>query len=115
MGRARYQTGDVLNYIPRQQRAVFGVNCSFRAGISIVADQSCIERGSYAQVVTTDANKNFLTVRKENEEQVTYDPARLLRISAYRALEREFAVGDRLSFTAPNRDLGVANRDLGTI
>jgi ATP-dependent exoDNAse (exonuclease V) alpha subunit len=33
----------------------------------------------------------------------------------YRELEREFAVGDRLSFTAPNRELGVANRDLGTV
>ena len=30
-------------------------------------------------------------------------------------IERDFAVGDRLQFTAPNRELGVANRDLGTI
>jgi ATP-dependent exoDNAse (exonuclease V) alpha subunit len=30
-------------------------------------------------------------------------------------LEREFSVGDQLSFTAPNRELGVANRDLGTV
>jgi ATP-dependent exoDNAse (exonuclease V) alpha subunit len=30
-------------------------------------------------------------------------------------LEREFYTGDRLQFTAPNRELSVANRDLGTI
>jgi ATP-dependent exoDNAse (exonuclease V) alpha subunit len=30
-------------------------------------------------------------------------------------LETEFALGDRLSFTAPSRELGVANRDLGTV
>ena len=41
--------------------------------------------------------------------------ARLLGISAYRELEREFAIADRLSFTAPDRELSVANRDLGTI
>ena len=35
--------------------------------------------------------------------------------AAYRELEREFAVGDRLGFTAPSKELGVANRDLGTV
>ena len=36
-------------------------------------------------------------------------------MNVYRELEREFALGDRLSFTAPSKDLGVANRDLGTV
>jgi hypothetical protein len=36
-------------------------------------------------------------------------------VSAYREIELSFAVGDRLQFTAPNRELGVANRDIGTI
>ena len=36
-------------------------------------------------------------------------------MTVYRELEREFAVGDRLSFTAPSKELGVANRDLGTV
>jgi ATP-dependent exoDNAse (exonuclease V) alpha subunit len=30
-------------------------------------------------------------------------------------VEREFAIGDRIQVTAPNKGLGVANRDLGTI
>ncbi len=46
---------------------------------------------------------------------MTYDPSRLRGISAYREIEREFAIGDRVQLTAPNRDLQVANRDLGTL
>jgi hypothetical protein len=36
-------------------------------------------------------------------------------ITAYREISRDFAQGDRLQFTATNRELGVSNRDLGTI
>jgi conjugative relaxase-like TrwC/TraI family protein len=93
---ARYQAGDVLHYVRG-------------------SGEHGIERGSYAQVVTTDPKQNLVTVRKQDSQQVTYDPSRLRGISAYREMEREFAVGDRLQFTAPDRELGVANRDLGTI
>jgi conjugative relaxase-like TrwC/TraI family protein len=93
---ARYEVGDVLHY----QRG------SKTLGI---------EQRSYARVVSTDPKSNLLTVEKPDGQQVTYDPARLHGISAYREIEREFSVGDRLQFTAPNRDLGVANRDLGTV
>jgi conjugative relaxase-like TrwC/TraI family protein len=93
---ARYEVGDVLHY----QRG------SKTLGI---------EQRSYARVVSTDPKSNLLTVEKPDGQQVTYDPARLNGISAYREIEREFAVGDRLQFTAPNRGLGVANRDLGTV
>jgi ATP-dependent exoDNAse (exonuclease V) alpha subunit len=93
---ARYQPDDVLHYIRGSKE--YG-----------------IERGSYAQVVSTDPKENLVTVKKPNGEQVSYDPSRLRGISAYREIERDFAVGDRLQFTAPNRELGVANRDLGTI
>ena len=33
----------------------------------------------------------------------------------YRELERGFSVGDRIQFTAPDKSLGVANRDLAVI
>ena len=93
---ARYQPGDVLHYIRGSKEYE-------------------IERGSYAQVVTTDPKENRVTVQKPNGEQVSYDPSRLRGISAYREIEREFAIGDRVQFTAPNKELGVANRDLGTL
>jgi hypothetical protein len=93
---ARYQASDVLHYIRGSK-------------------EHGIERGSYAQVVATNPSANLVTVRKPNGEQITYDPSRLHGISAYREIEREFAIGDRIQFTAPNKELGVANRDLGTI
>jgi conjugative relaxase-like TrwC/TraI family protein len=93
---ARYDAGDVLLY----QRGSKDLG---------------IEKQSYARVMSTNPAENLVMVQKESGENVTYNPARLHGISAYRELEREFAVGDRLQFTAPNRELGVANRDLGTI
>jgi ATP-dependent exoDNAse (exonuclease V) alpha subunit len=36
-------------------------------------------------------------------------------VNVYRETTRQFATGDRLQFTAPNKALGVANRDLGTV
>jgi len=46
---------------------------------------------------------------------VTYDPARLTGVSVYREDVRGFAVGERVQFTAPDRQLKVANRQLATI
>jgi len=93
---ARYQPGDVLHYVRGSK-------------------EHGIEARSYAQVVTTNASDNLVTVRKEDGQQVTYDPSRLRGIAAYREIEREFAIGDKVQFTAPQRDLQVANRDLATI
>jgi ATP-dependent exoDNAse (exonuclease V) alpha subunit len=33
----------------------------------------------------------------------------------YREVQREFSQGDRIQFTAPSRELQVANRELGTV
>ncbi len=93
---ARYEVGDVLHY---------------QRGSTVLG----IEQRSYAQVISTNPKSNLLTVEKPDGQQITYDPSRLRGISAYREIEREFAVGDRLQFTAPNKELGIANRDLGTV
>src|ERR1019366_8395346 len=74
-----------------------------------------IEAAAYAWVVAITPAANQLTVQKPNEELVTYDPRRLTGVSVYREIEREFSVGERLQFTAPDKSLGVANRDLATI
>jgi ATP-dependent exoDNAse (exonuclease V) alpha subunit len=50
-----------------------------------------------------------------NHELATYDPRRLTGVSVYREIEREFSAGDRVQFTAPDKSLGVASRDLATI
>ncbi|ADV83700.1 MobF family relaxase [Terriglobus saanensis] len=93
---ARYTVGDVL-YYPRGSHDIG------------------IDKQSYTKVIATQPQDNFLIVQKADGAEVTYNPARLYGVNVYRELEREFAVGDRLSFTAPSKELGVANRDLGTV
>ncbi|MBN9616026.1 MAG: conjugal transfer protein [Acidobacteriales bacterium 59-55] len=93
---SRYEPGDVLHYTRG-------------------SNEHDIEPRSYAQVVATNPKENLVTVQKQDGQQVTYNPSRLRGIAAYRNIEREFAIGDKIQFTAPQRDLQVANRDLGTI
>lgn len=92
----RYEPGDVLHYTRGSK-------------------EHGIEPRSYGQVVATNPKENLVTVRKQDGEEVTYDPSRLRGIAAYREIDSEFATGDKIQFTAPNRDLQIANRDLGTI
>jgi conjugative relaxase-like TrwC/TraI family protein len=92
----RYERGDVLYYTRGSK-------------------EHGIESRSYARVVSTNPKENLVTVQKQDGQQVTYDPSRLRGIAAYREIEREFAIADKIQFTAPQRDLQVANRDLGTI
>jgi conjugative relaxase-like TrwC/TraI family protein len=93
---ARYNVGDVLQYT-RGSKA------------------EGIKRDSFATVRAVDARANTLTVELANGSTVTYDPRRLRGVNVFREVEREFATGDRIQVTAPNKELGVANRDLGTI
>ena len=93
---SRYQTGDVLHYTRGSK-------------------EHGIEPRSYAQVVATNPKENRVTVQRHDGQQVTYDPSRLRGIAAYGEIERKFAIGDKIQFTAPQRDLQIANRDLGTI
>lgn len=93
---ARYEAGDVLHYVQGSKK-------------------HDIKARSYAQVVETSPKDNMITVRKPDGILATYDPSRLRGISAYREIEREFAIGDRVQLTASNRELQVANRDLGTL
>lgn len=93
---ARYNPGDVLQY-------------------SNGSKAERIERGSFTIVQSVDARANTVTVSLEGGKTVTYDPRRLKGVNVFREVEREFAAGDRVQFTAPNKDLGVANRDLGTL
>jgi ATP-dependent exoDNAse (exonuclease V) alpha subunit len=74
-----------------------------------------IAAAAYASVVAIDPARNQLTVEKANQELVTYDPRRLTGVSVYKEIEREFSIGDRIQFTAPDKSLGVANRDLAVI
>jgi ATP-dependent exoDNAse (exonuclease V) alpha subunit len=92
----RYQIDDVLRY-------------------SRASKETGIGKGEYARVVAIHARENMLTVLQGNGEQTTYDPRRQMGVSVYRAQEKAFSVGDRIQFTAPNQELKIANRELGTV
>jgi ATP-dependent exoDNAse (exonuclease V) alpha subunit len=74
-----------------------------------------MEAGSYGSVVGVNPAANLLTVAKSSGEQATYDPRRLTGVSVYSEIDREFSAGDRIQFTAPDKALGVANRDLAAV
>jgi hypothetical protein len=74
-----------------------------------------IEAAAYASVVAINSSANELTVKKANGELAIYDPRRLTGVSVYQEIQREFSVGERIQFTAPDKSLGVANRDMATI
>jgi conjugative relaxase-like TrwC/TraI family protein len=93
---ARYEPGDVVRY----------TKGSRSRGIS---------PGAYAKVESFDRERNLLTVERAGGEKLTYDPRRLQGVTVYREGERVFSEGDRVQFTAPDKTLKVANRELGTI
>ena len=74
-----------------------------------------IERGSFGVVRSSDGMTNRLTVEMTDGSSVTYDPKRVYGVNVYRETSREFATGDHLQFTALNKELGISNRDMGTI
>lgn len=93
---ARYETGDVIRY-------------------GRGSETLGLDRGSYARVEQPRTQDNTLTVRRPDGQAVTYDPRRLQGVTVYREEDRQFAVGDRVQFTAPDRPRRVANRELGTL
>lgn len=93
---SRYELGDIVRYA---------------RGSKIVG----IEAGSYSAVVGVNPADNLLSVKKVNGGLATYDPRRLAGVSVYREIEREFSTGDRIQFSAPDKALNVANRDLAVI
>jgi ATP-dependent exoDNAse (exonuclease V) alpha subunit len=92
----QYEPGDLVRYTKGSQTHGIGA-------------------GDYARVERVNERENLLTVKRESGEQVNYDPRRLHGVTLYRDAERAFSRGDRVQFTAPNKDLGVANREMGTI
>ena len=74
-----------------------------------------IEPSDYARVEHVDAKANEVTVKTDDGRTLNYDPRRLQGVMLYRKAERAFAAGDRVQMTAPNRERGVPNRELGTV
>jgi ATP-dependent exoDNAse (exonuclease V) alpha subunit len=74
-----------------------------------------IKAGEYARVEKIDAKENLVSVKKRTGKQVTYDPRRLQGVTLYREADRAFSRGDRVQFTAPDREQHIANRELASV
>ena len=78
-----------------------------------------IPNNSAVTVLSIDRDRNGLTVETREGEQVSYNPAQLRRQTAestiYREETRELAEGDRIAFTAGNRENRVRAGDFATI
>jgi len=74
-----------------------------------------VEGGEYGRVAAINSASNLLYVAKSSHELIHYDPRRLNGVSVYREVGRDFSIGDRIQVTAPDKSLGVANRDLAAV
>jgi conjugative relaxase-like TrwC/TraI family protein len=92
----QYQVNDILRYSRRSR-------------------ETGIEKGEYTRVTSIGAKNNLLTVTRADGTEHTYDPRRQMGVTVYREQEKAFSAGDRIQFTAPNNDLRIANRELGTL
>ena len=82
---AQYEAGDVVRYTKGSQAMGIGA-------------------GEYTRVAGFDRERNLLTVERENGERLSYDPRRLQGVTVYRESERAFSEGDRVQFTAPDKE-----------
>jgi ATP-dependent exoDNAse (exonuclease V) alpha subunit len=74
-----------------------------------------INRKTYATVVQNNREANQITIKLPDGREKTYDPRRFYGVQLYKIEHRQFSIGDRVQFTAPWRDQGVATRELGTV
>lgn len=93
---AQYQIDDILRY-------------------SRGSKETGIGKGEYARVTGIEAENNLITVKRIDGTEQTYDPRRQMGVTVYREQEKTFSAGDRIQFTAPNNEMKIANRELGTV
>ncbi len=93
---SQYELGDILR---------------FRRG-SLKHD---LPAGTYAEVIGVQSEQHLITVRRTDGIEVSYDPSRLKGVDTYKSVEIHLSRGERVQFTAPLRDLRIANREHGTI
>ncbi len=78
-----------------------------------------IPHNSVAQVLEVDAGRNMLTIETADGGQVIYDPAQLRsqtnQSKVYREEMREMAAGERIRFTAPEKENHVRSGVFATV
>jgi hypothetical protein len=78
-----------------------------------------IPHNSEATIVGVDLKRNILTIETEDGERIAYSPAQLKeqtkQSTVYRFEERDLATGERVQFTASDRDNQLRQGDFATV
>ncbi len=74
-----------------------------------------VAKGEYLDVRAVDANTNTLTVRTASGSIKSYQPDRAYGVQVYERQRRQYAEGERVQLTAPWKEKGLANRQVGTL
>jgi len=78
-----------------------------------------IPHDSAATVLSTNAKKNLLTIETRDGEQVSYNPIQLRQqtkqSTVYQEGELDLAVGERITFTRPDRENRIRSGDFATL
>ena len=93
---ARYRPGDVVVY--QNKAKSYG-----------------IAKDDAARVLSVDSVQRRVTVQFNDGRKLEYDPRRLHGVSLYEERQALFSVGDKVQFTANNREYGTINRQIGVI
>jgi ATP-dependent exoDNAse (exonuclease V) alpha subunit len=102
-----------MTAVDRQQAVRYAENEVIR--YTRGSEKMGIRAGEYARVTGIDRDRNLLTVERESSKLFIYDPRRLSGVQVYENAERHFASNDRIQITAPYREMGLANREMGKV
>jgi hypothetical protein len=117
LGRAG--TGVVVTVLDKRDltRAQIQSSLSYSRGDVVEAlrhyDSIGMRRGDTAKVVS--ALPGCITLRRSDGTEVEWRPTAMPHVAVHAEQEREFAVGDRLRFTANDYSVGVVNGQTGIV
>ncbi|MBV9154711.1 MAG: relaxase domain-containing protein [Acidobacteriaceae bacterium] len=77
-----------------------------------------IKSGQVGTIVEVNPEQNILSVKVENglaPRFLAFNPASRSNLSVFESRDRAFAIGDRIQFTTPWREKGIASRETGRI
>jgi ATP-dependent exoDNAse (exonuclease V) alpha subunit len=77
-----------------------------------------VKSGQIGTVVEVNSDQNTLSVKlvdKSGQRFLAFNPASRSNLSLFESQERPFAIGDRVQFTTPWKEKGIASRETGRI
>jgi len=75
-----------------------------------------VEKGDQITVTHSDNRTNMVFGKTEDGKEVAFNPEKIQNKELYEKVEgKEFAVGDRVTFTKNDRDLDVKNGQIGVV